>query len=649
MKKNVLNLIYLSFLFVSCVSTAPSRQRTMAPAASPASRKLYQEAQTAFDNQKESVAEKKLTALLKTDPASDVADDAHILLGRMEFRKKQYAAAYNHFQSVFAGPHLSPRDAEARILGAQSLIALNKESQADTLIRDSLKMNLEPKERAYLLEAHLPLLLKKGSQVETFEALAYLSQHHPNSSSRERFKSLAQEFIDSHLTPDELKSLAEEDGLGDLRAEAMFKLAMGLVHEDKLDQAKYYFGRVSSMAPNTYLGKQSANMIKQLEARAYVETKSVGVILPLSGPYAPIGEQTLKGLKLALGISGTQSQNGIRLIIEDSKGTAEDAARAIEDLVLKEHVIAIVGGLSAKNVVAEATKAQDLGVPFFALSQKPELTKIGPFIFNGSITPKLQVEYLVSYAMDRLGFKRFAVLFPNDRYGVEFANLYWDEVLRRGGRLTVAQAYSPGETDFKTHIKKMVGTYYLEDRQDEYSQLLQDWKKNNKSSRKTPPETLLPPVVDFDVLFIPDDLKALGQIAPMLAFNDVNDVTLLGTNLWDSPEFEKRAQSFAEKAIFVDSHLASSETFANSPFVKNYKGLYNERPGSFAVTGYDAGILTLNALKLNPHNRVEYLQSLSSLKKIPGAVGPLSVLEDHEVDRQLLPLSSRKGQVIILE
>ena len=187
------------------------------------------------------MAVENLNALLKNESKSDLADDAHLLLGRIEFRKNQYAAAYGHFQKVFAGDFFSPRDAEARILGAQSLIAQNKEAQAESLIKDSLRLKLEPKERAYLLEAYLPILLKKTVQIETFEALAFLSQHHPNSSSREKYKSIAQDFIDSRLSQDELKGVAEDGDIGDLRVEAMFKLAMGLVHQDKLDRRSIIF------------------------------------------------------------------------------------------------------------------------------------------------------------------------------------------------------------------------------------------------------------------------------------------------------------------------------------------------------------------------------------------------------------------------
>lgn len=647
MKKNINVLILIGFL-VGC-STTSSPVRDTAPLAPATSAKLYQEALVAFDAGQENVAHEKLKKLLQDDRNSDITDDALLLMGRIEFRKKQYSAAYSYFKNVFEGPFASPREPEARILGVQSLIAQNKDSQAESLIQTSLKVKMEKKERAYLLEAYVPLLLKKDAQIETFESLAFLAQHHPNSSSREKYKTLAQDFIDSRLTPDELKDVAEDSEMGDLRIEAMYKLAMTLVHEDKMDQAKYYFNRVSTGAPDSYLGKQAFNMVKQLEARAIVEPKTIGVVLPLSGNYASIGEQTLKGIQMALGISGSKSAHNIRLVIEDSKGTAEAAAAAVETLVLKHHVMAIIGGMAAKNVMAEATKAQDLGVPFIALSQKPDLTKIGPFIYNSSITPRLQVEHLVSYAIDRLGFKRFAVLYPNDRYGIEFANLYWDEVLRRGGTLTAAQTYTPGETDFNAHIKKMVGTYYLEDRSDEYSRLLREWKKNNKSSRKKPPETLLPPVINFDVLFVPDDLKALGQIAPMLAFNDVNTVTLLGTNLWNSPEFVRRAQSFAEKSVFVDSYLSSSEKYLNSPFFKNFRDNFKDRPGSSALTGYDAGTLVLSSIKQGPRNRIEFLQALSAQKKIAGGISELTILSDREVDRQLLPLSARKGEISILE
>jgi branched-chain amino acid transport system substrate-binding protein len=422
-----------------------------------------------------------------------------------------------------------------------------------------------------------------------------------------------------------------------------------MVAENRLDTAKSYFSRVISVAPNTYLAEQSESMLKQLDARAFVETKTIGAILPMSGPYAQIGEQTLRGLQLALGISGSQNKFNIRLVVQDSLSTPEDSSKAVEKLVFVDHVIAIVGGLSAKTVVAEATKAQELGVPFLAMSQKSDLTKIGPFIYSTSLTPRLQVDALVNYSMTKLKHRRFAIIYPNDRYGVEYANIFWDVVTSRGGKITSAQTYTPGETDFKAHIKKMVGTYYLEDRNQEYQDLLREWKKKNTNKRKQPPETLLPPIVNFESLFIPDGPKALGQIAPMLSFNDVNSIQLLGTNLWSSPDFIQRAQNFVEKSLLVDTHLPNSPEYLNSDFYQTFRQEFKDRPGSFAMQGFDSGRLALAVLKESPRNRIDFLRLLSSANQVAGALSPLTVSADRELQRQLVLMTVKKNQFVVAE
>jgi len=647
MRNLFLPLMTLLFI-VACSTTVSQKDKTPAAPSSAGAQKLYQDAQAAFDRGQDSEASGKLKQLIK-EPVSDVTDDALLLLGRIEFRKKNFQPAYGYFEQIFNSNFQSPRDTEARIFAVQCLLSLDKLDAADKLIKNSLALNPPAREKSYLLEAQLPILLRRDSQLETFEALAFLAQNHPNSNSKERYRDLAKNFIDSRLKSEELKEVSDDSNMGELRIEAMFQYAMDLVEKNDLDGAKSYFNRIVYLAPSSYLGQQASNMVNQLDARAYVEAKSIGVVLPLSGPYGSIGQQTLRGLQQALGISGSTSKYNFRLIVQDTAGVPETATKAVEELVFKDHVMTIVGGLSSKTVTAEATRAQELGVPFISLSQKPGLTKIGPFIYTNSITPKLQVEHIVSYAIDRLKLKRFAVLYPNDRYGVEFANLFWDEVQRRGGKVAAAQTYAPGETDFKASVKKMIGTYYTEDRSSEYQQLLREWKKKNPSKRKQPPETLLPPLINFDALFIPDDPRALGQIAPMLAFNDVTNIYLLGTNLWNSPEFVTRGQNFVERSVFVDVFLADSPEFLDSAFYKEFRQIYKERPGSFAIQGFDAGRLIINAMKENPRNRIDFLRMMSATQKVQGATSMLNMSQDREVDRQLMALSVKKNQIIRLE
>jgi ABC-type branched-subunit amino acid transport system substrate-binding protein len=123
----------------------------------------------------------------------------------------------------------------------------------------------------------------------------------------------------------------------------------------------------------------------------------------------------------------------------DSEGNPDNARRGVERLVKEDNVIAIIGSLLSKTAPAVAAKANELGVPTLALSQKAGVTEVGPSVFRNALTSEMQVRQLVKSAMEDLKLRRFAILYPNDPYGVEYANIFWDEVLARGGVITAAQ------------------------------------------------------------------------------------------------------------------------------------------------------------------------------------------------------------------
>ena len=72
----------------------------------------------------------------------------------------------------------------------------------------------------------------------------------------------------------------------------------------------------------------------------------------------------------------------------------------------------------------------------------------------------MQVQHLVNVAMNTLGMKKFAILYPNDAYGVEYANLFWDAVLACGGEIRGIQAYeSKSGSNLTDPIRRLVGTF----------------------------------------------------------------------------------------------------------------------------------------------------------------------------------------------
>jgi ABC-type branched-subunit amino acid transport system substrate-binding protein len=377
-----------------------------------------------------------------------------------------------------------------------------------------------------------------------------------------------------------------------------------------------------------------------------VNSKTVGVILPLSGKYADIGRSVLSSLQLGLGIYDNNSN--IRLAVIDSEGKYLDARRAVEKLVVEDRVIAIIGSLQSKSAAAVSSKAQSLGVPTIVLSQKSGLTDIGPFVFRNALTSEMQVEHLVRVAREQMNISKFGILYPEDAYGIEYANLFWTEVEKMGGKVRAAQSYDPKETDFRAPIQRLVGTYYTDDRAIEYKQKLTEWenKKKRTSARHEPPQDLLPPLVDFEALFIPDSAKVLGQVSAMLAVSDVKGITLLGTNLWNTSGLAERAGPF--NIIFVDSFYRNDPNFLQSPIVKEFQEKTGKIPTLFDIQAYDTAVVIKNALS-SASSRTGLKEELSRLTSVRGALTNLQMLPSRDLSRPIVTLTVKDGQIVLMK
>ncbi|MGZ3774607.1 MAG: penicillin-binding protein activator [Pseudobdellovibrionaceae bacterium] len=482
------------------------------------------------------------------------------------------------------------------------------------------------------------------SAMEYLKTLVVKSMQAPTKAEQDSSRVHAVDIVETKLNEDQLKEVANSSDFGYLKAHAMYRLGEIAAESKDTSTAKKYFNNVIEFMPGSDLALRSREAISQIDAFKNVQAQTIGAVLPLSGKNAPIGQRALRGLEMGLGLNIPGSS--FKLAVMDSEGNPDSARRGVERLVKEDNVMAIVGSLLSKTAPTVAAKASELGVPSLGLSQKSGLTEVGPTVFRNSLTSNMQVRALVRTAMEDLGMKRFAILYPNDAYGVEFANIFWDEVLARGGKITAVQNYSSKETDFRLIIQRLVGTYFGEARQDEFYLRLKDLQQTDKkkSVRQSNLETVLPPITDFDAVFIPDNVKAMGQIAAMLSYNDVRDVKLLGTNLWNTKDLPRRAGNFANNILFVDSVIPGS--FEKSQFVADYKVLYNEDPSLIELHAYDTGLILRQLIASGINSREELTRNLTDLKKFPGALGPLSMNSEREIERPIAPLTIQKGEIV---
>lgn len=495
-------------------------------------------------------------------------------------------------------------------------------------------------------------LEKQGHFRDALREYVSLSVSATNASMRDTYRLKSLEILDQRLDEEEMKRVANDSDYGFVRGHALYQLGTMALDRRETDDARKYFSSVVTFLPGSDLAFRAQEFLAQLESIKYVEPKNIGVILPLSGKNAVIGQKALRGIAMGLGLN--ENGSPFRLAIMDSEGNPDTARRGVERLVKEDNVIAIVGSLLSRTASAVASKASELGVPTLALSQKAGITEVSPTVFRNALTSEMQVQQLVRSAMDDMGLRRFAILYPNDPFGVEYANIFWDAVKARGGTVTGAQSYNPKETDYRAVAQRLVGTWYVEARDDEFRLRTREkaaaMEGRKRSARKEQnADDVLPPVVDFDAVFIPDSAKVMGQLAAFLSYVGVRGVKLLGTNLWNGPGLAKRAGLFANDLLFVDSYTPDSEEAKNSQFLQDYQKLFNETPSQIEIQAYDSALLLRNLIGKGASSREDLTRRLTDLKRFSGAVGPLEMSTDREIVRPLKSLTLQQGQIVQLK
>ncbi len=379
------------------------------------------------------------------------------------------------------------------------------------------------------------------------------------------------------------------------------------------------------------------------------DSRTIGLLLPLSGRFADFGSRVLNAVTLALKVYdpvGTE----FKLEVEDTGDTVEQTIRALNRLANERQASVVIGPLLSKGIEQVTARAETLGIPLVAITQQPGTA--GEYIISAGLTPKMQAFEVARVAVQKLGLKRFAIIHPRDKFGEQYSQSYWDAVESLGGKVVGIESYASGETDFRQVIDRLVGTYYTESRTREIDALTKQREemKITKRTRKTTQYFDLPPIIEFDAVFIPDEPKVVGQILPTFAYRDVDKVKFLGISTWNSPELIKRAQVFSEGSVFVDGIFLDSESPSAQKFITRFQRDQGAPPSTIEAMAYDAGLAVESALRDLPAgmiSRSEIKSRLRSVSDLPGATGKISY-RDGEYSRNLTLLTVKGGKIVEL-
>ena len=91
-----------------------------------------------------------------------------------------------------------------------------------------------------------------------------------------------------------------------------------------------------------------------------------------------------------------------------------------------------------------------------------ENVSLGNSVYLDFVTPRIQMENLVHFAIRTLGQSSFVVLYPQNNYGYQYAFLFSNLVVQNGGKLQEVIGYPPNTADFGRFIKRIIGSKVAE-------------------------------------------------------------------------------------------------------------------------------------------------------------------------------------------
>jgi ABC-type branched-subunit amino acid transport system substrate-binding protein len=483
-------------------------------------------------------------------------------------------------------------------------------------------------------------------------------------------------------TADDLMKMLKYGSESDYITDICHRLASLSLKENMLDEAKDFamlLVRSSKEQQWVTIGRELLDEIYKAAAK-YEDmggsSVKIGCILPLSGPYALYGREILNGIQLGMDIfKGSEGDQGLELVIRDTKGSIEDTVTGIEELVQKERVMAIMGPLASATANAAVKKAQELGVPIITFTQKEGITREGDMVFRNYLTPSKEVEAVVNKSIKEMGMKRFGIFYPDNTYGRFMMNLFWDKVEELGGQITAVESYKTDDTDFTDGIRKMVGLYYpmtestiqklkmmkmienedeglgnhegevgtAVDTEEDTEHILDDEGRaledididryDAEHSTRNEAEEGIEPIVDFDAVFIPDNYQQVALIAPQFPFNNVFNVPFLGTSLWLSDELLETASRYIQGSIFPVGFFIDNDSEIIKGFVESYEDNFKSEPTVLAANGYDTIRLIKDILSKNViRTRTDFQKAISG-NTFRGVTGEISFDSHREVQK----------------
>ncbi|WP_027193469.1 ABC transporter substrate-binding protein [Megalodesulfovibrio gigas] len=330
----------------------------------------------------------------------------------------------------------------------------------------------------------------------------------------------------------------------------------------------------------------------------------IGAVFSVTGPASFLGEpekhtveMLVKQINAADGVLGRP----LEIIVYDDETDVNKCVLAVDKLLKKDKVTAVVGPTTSGNTLAVKAKFDAAKIPLVSCAAAEKITTpVSPWVFKTPQTDRHAVERILQHAKAQ-GIKKIAILTVSDGFGQAGREVLLQLLPEKGFELVADEAFGPKDTDMTAQLTAI---------KDKAPDAIICWGTNPG------------PAV------VARNRQQLGIAIPLYMSHGVASKKFIELSGDAAEGIYLPAGRLAVAAQIADTHPQKQVL---TTYIADYEAQYKMPVSSFGGYAYDGLMLIVEAIKMG--NSAEPQAIRDNLEKISGFVGTGGIFtmtaEDH--------------------
>lgn len=293
-------------------------------------------------------------------------------------------------------------------------------------------------------------------------------------------------------------------------------------------------------------------------------TIKIGTSFPMTGTVAADGKYIVNAINFAVdqcneagGINGRK----VEVVSEDDASDPTAAAAIANKFAENKDIMAVVTSYNSSCALAQVPVYKEAGLPAISpVSTSPDLTGASDYFFRTCASDAYVGKLGADYCAD-LGWKKIALLYEQDDYGLGISKKFGDEATAKGLNVAYTGTFVYGQTK-------------------DFSTILTSIKE-----------------AGVDGIFVCGLVTETALLANQADTLGVGDVPICGADGLYSPALITEGGKAVEGVYTLGAFTPDNTDPVVQSFVTAYKAKFGEEPSNWAALAYDATNVVLEAMK----------------------------------------------------